>query len=180
MGLCTSGVSGGLSVAMQLAGVSLSQAGDYAVIQINNGATPGGPDTTGLIATSGAFAGANVSVQFVGTLQAYQAGNWQLLNSATRADTHAQLNGPLALQDSTALQLNPGTVQGLYAIRVYLNAITSGSVLVSGSTFPGSPVGLEAAILAQAQANGVYLEAIALGLSNQNDTDLMTSVGGSF
>ncbi len=185
MGLCVSGVSGGLAVgppttAPQFAGVSLSQAGDYATIFVSNAAAPGGPDTAGQFALSGTFDNAVVSVQFVGDVANFQSANWQELNSATRSDTHAQLNGPLALEDSTALQLNPGQVQGLYAVRVYLNSITSGAVLVGGSTFPGDPVSLNAAILAQSQANGLLLEAIALGLSDMNSTDYLAAVGGQF
>ncbi len=182
MGLCVSGVSGGLAVSQQFAGVSLLQAGDYATIFVSNAAAPGGPDTAGQFALSPnpTFDNANVSVQFVGDVANFQSANWQELNIATRSDTHAQLNGPLALQDNTALQLNPGQVQGLYAVRVYLNSITSGAVLVGGSTFPGDPVGLESAQLAQSQANGLYLQAIALALSDMNGTDYLAAVGGQF
>lgn len=189
MGQCVSGVSGGLAVgptpsnptaAPQLAGVTLSAVGDYATIFVSAAANPGGPDTAGLFALSGTFTNATVSCQFVGNIQNWQSGNWQDLNTAIRNDTLAQVNGPFALTNSAALQVNPGQVQGLYAVRVYLEAIASGGVLVTGMTYPGSPAGLESAILAQAQANGRLLEAVALGLSDMNGTDYLAAVGGSF
>jgi hypothetical protein len=189
MGLCYSGVSGGLAVgptptspllSPQTAGVSLSAAGDYAVIFIDNGAPPGGPDVAGIFALSGTFTGASVALEFVADMANWSSGNWQNLNSALRRDTNAFVNGPFVIPNSQALQLDPGNVQSLFAVRVKLTAITTGAVLVSGNTNPGSVAGLDAAILAQMLALGTLLKANVLALSDQTSTDYLGVFGGTY
>jgi hypothetical protein len=190
MGLCVSGVSGGLAVgptpttptqAPQLGGVTLSQVNDFATIFINNGANPGGPDISGIFALSGATsAGVSVNVQFVPDLPNWQSGNWQTFNSVLRNDTNAFLNGPVQLPNGTALQLSVINITSLYAVRVLLVGITGGSVLVSGNTNPGSIAGVDQAILSALLGNNTLNKAEALGLSILADVDLLSALGSSF
>jgi hypothetical protein len=180
MGLCNSGVSGGARVTGQADGVTLSAAGDYAEILISNNPPPNGPDVSGIFAISGSFVSASIAVQFVPDLANFQADNWQNLNSAIRNDTNTFVNGVFTPPNATALQINPGSVAGLYAIRVYLAGITSGSMLVSGNTNPGSEAGIDTAILAQNQVMTNLLKAQVLALSDMNNTDYLTAVGGSW
>lgn len=189
MGLCTLGVSGGLAVQNQFGGVTLSQAGDFAEIQISNAASPGGPDVSGIFALSGSFVGTNIAVQFLtdvtsagspGNPPVYASGNWQNLNNAIRNDTNAYITGVFSPPNATAVQINPGVVTSLFAIRILLVSITSGTMLVGGNTNPGSIVGVDAAILAQIQAANVINKAQVLALSDMNSTDYLSAVGGSF
>jgi len=190
MGQCVSGVSGGLAVgptptnptaSPQLGGVTLSQAGDYAVIFINNGAPPGGPDISGIFALSGSFIGPQINVLFVPDATNWTNGNWQTLNGVTRNDTNAPTGGAFVPPSQTALQLNPGNVSALYAIRVLMATTpTSGTMLVSGNTNPGSVAGVDAAILAQIVVQNTLIKAQVLALSDLNSTDYLAAVGGSF
>lgn len=185
MGLCTFGVSGGVVVTNQLGGVTLTQAGDYAAIQISNASPPAGPDTSGIFALSpglvaGAYTNATVTVQFVADPVNFAANNWQLLNNVIRNDANTYVNGSLLLVNSSALQLNPGQIGGLYAIRVYLNSITSGSVLVTGNTNPGGLVGVDQAILAQLVASNAINKGLLLAQYDATGTDYLSAVGGSW
>ncbi len=185
MGLATFGVSGGQAVTNQLGGVTLSQINDYAVIQVSNVATPGGPDASGLFAISGEFTGVSVALQFVPDKTAFSAENWQNLNTAVRNDTNAPVNGAFALTNNTAIQLSTGPVTGLYAVRVLLTAISTGELLVSGNTNPGSPAGLDSTMVQQQQAMITLLRAVVLGLSDMastpsNPVDYLSAVGGTW
>lgn len=189
MGLCVSGVSGGLPIGPtpsaptqppQLGGVSLSVVNDYATIFINNGASPGGPDISGIFALSGTFAGASVNVQFVPDQPNWLAGNWQTFNSVLRNDTNAFLGGPVALANGVALQLSVINITALYAVRVQLVGITSGAVLVSGNTNPGSIAGVDQALLSALLGNNTINRGEALALSVLADVDVLAALGSSF
>lgn len=190
MGLCVSGVSGGFpvgptpatpAVAPLLGGVPLSLVGDYATIFVSNAAKPGGPDVSGIFALSGTAVGAGVRVDFVPDPTNYATGNWQVLNGVIRNDTNAFVSGPFTVPTGTALQINPGNVSSLYAIRLFLvTAPTSGTLLASGNTNPGSVAGVDNAILSQQLAIGTLMKAVALGLSDLTGVDYVGAVGGSY
>lgn len=178
MGLCNSGVSAGVAVSGQAGGVTLSQAGDYATIFVSNNPPPNGPDTTGIFALSGSFASANIVVRFVADSVNFASGNWQSLNNIIRNDSNTFVDGAFTPPDATALQLNPGSIQGLYAIQVYLVSISSGSMLVGGNTNPGGVAGIENMILAQQQANTTYSQALLLAIYDQTGVDYYSELGG--
>ena len=189
MGVCNSGVSNGAAVgptpagrtvAPVAGGIFLAAAGDRAVVFVANAASPGGPDTGGLFSLSGTFTGATVQVDFVPDAANWAAGNWQPLQSAIRNDTNAFVTGPFQLASSTPLQVNPGPVQGLYAVSVKLVSISTGQVLVNGFTNPGSVAGVESQILAQDIGMAALLRANAIGMSLLLDVDLMALAGSSF
>jgi hypothetical protein len=196
MGLCTLGVSGGQPVVNQLGGVTLSQAGDFATIIISNGAPPQGPDITGLFAITGNFVNAQITPQFVmnpvqyglsGSLQPGQPvslasvganGNWQFLQGCTQA-LGAVVAGSLVPPNAQALQISLGSIAGLFAVRLYLNSIGSGSMLVSGNTNPAGTASLDALILASVIANTNTNKAQVLALSNQDSVDYLYVLTGS-
>lgn len=190
MGLCVSGVSGGVPVGTTpaaptvqplLGGVTLTQAGDFAQIFVNNGASPGGPDVSGLFAISGGYTGANLVVRFVPDVTNWQTGNWQVFNSVLRNDTNSFLTGPFQLTNGAALQLSLINVASLFAVQVYLLApLASGSLLVSGNTNPGSVVGVDSAILAALLASNALNKAEVLALSDLGGADYLGLVGGTY
>lgn len=173
MSQISSGVSGGAAVIGQTSGISLSAAGDYALLPISNATPPGGPDASALVTLSGTNSGASVSVQ-----KQYTAGGpWTPLASVTVGG--APLGDPYSVPVAD-VDLVAGAITGLYAVRVLLNSITSGAVVVQGLSGPGSIGTAEAAILAELTAQNTLLKAQVLALSDLNSTDYLAAVGGSF
>lgn len=194
MGLFTSGVSNGTAVgptptspttAPVSGGITLALAGDYAQLFLSGAANPGGPDTGGLILLSGTYTGGSVNVQYVPDLANWTLGNWQPLNNVVRRDTGGSVTGAFALTNNSAVQIDPGNVQGLYAIRVLLpTALTTGSLNVSGFTNPGSVAGSNQLILTQLAAQNTLLKGVLLALqdiggSSSYNPDYLGAVGSS-
>lgn len=189
MGLCTLGVSGGLAVQNQTGGVTLSQAGDFAVIPISYASPPNGPDLSGIWALTGSFGSAVITPQLcmfgqfstnINTDPVGATGTWQFLQNCIRYDTNNYITSSFQPSNASALQINPGSVSGLYAIRIYLNSIGSGTMLVAGNTNPQSVATFDALIYAALQANVSLNKAQVLALSDMNSTDYLAAVGGSF
>jgi hypothetical protein len=171
-----SGVSAGAAVTSQTSGVSLTLAGDYAILYVSNSSPPAGPDATALITLSGDATGASVNFE-----KMYAAGtSWTTLASVNDATSGLPVSSPYTVP-TVDTDLNAVNIAGLYAIRVYLNAdVSDGTLLVQGQSTPGDVAGSEAAQLAQMIENNTLLKAQVLALSDQANTDYLTAVGGSW
>jgi hypothetical protein len=195
MGLCTLGLSGGTPVVNQQAGVTLLQAGDFATIQLS-GTGPGGGDNGGVFAPgSGPFTNAEIVVQFVANQALYglvngsvsgtlatpnvgQNGIWSFLANCVRSDTNAFIGGPFYATNSAAFQISLPLIQGYYAVRLYLLAISSGSILVSGNTTPETTSSYDAQIYQALLGNSLYNNGQLLADSNDDSTDYRFILGG--
>ncbi len=164
MSIFASGVSGGVAVTSQTDGVTLSTAGDYAVLYVSNAAPPGGPDASVSITLSGDDAvGANLTFtkKYSSTGTATTLGG-VLLNGNpidnpylfTAADTDLTATG----------------IAGLYSITITLSSITSGEVLVQGLSSPANVSTTEVAMLAALTTIAAGNRAIILALQDMIGT----------
>jgi hypothetical protein len=194
MGICNQGLSGGLPVYNQQGNVTLSNAGDYAVIVLSNPGLPAvGGDNSGSFVLSGSFQNVVISVNYVPNVSQWggapaiynqgqntyvgQNANWQFLQNCVRYDNNTYITGPFTPTSATALQIGLGFIQGFYAVQLKLVSISSGSMLVAGSTQTTSSSSTEPMILQAIQAQSAYLKAMVLGLSDMNNQDYAAPYG---
>lgn len=106
------------------------------VLQVNSAY---GPDGTGRFTVSGTHTGASVVVEKCYTAAEYAAGTWTTLVGAIRMDSNTPLTAPVSLSSNSTLDIILPPVVGLYAVRLRLTAISTGSISADGSTYPGAP-----------------------------------------
>ena len=140
-----SGLSGGAFVSGLPNGVPLTLAGDYAVIFPSNAAPTPGPDTQGTLVASpgllgGDGAGALLAFEKVMTSADFVNNNWTAIQGWIPLNSGLPLAANLySPTPSQTLNLTVPLVQGFYALRIRLVAApVSGSVVISGATFPAT------------------------------------------
>ena len=187
MGILNNGVSGGVAVASQYTGVSLSLLGDYAYILPSNAAPTPGPDTAGYLTVSGAYgAGAVLAFEKCVSPQDWAAANWTPLFGVLYRTTGLPLpnagnTSPMTVSQPMDFVLS--SVQGFYALRARLaTAPASGAPVLSGTTFPIVSGNVNPAVLAAYAGFQTYMAAMVLAQNDQsaNVTDYLAAVGGSW
>jgi hypothetical protein len=175
MAIFASGVEGGAEVSGQTDGINLSVAGDYALLLVSNAVPPGGPDSSALVTLSGTAVDASVTINKAWT----SALSFTPLSNVTDSNG-ASVGSPYAVPTGD-VDLNLNGIAGMYAIQIILNATpTSGYVNVQGASSPGSVTATEASILSQTVENSLLTKALVLALSDQNSTDYLAAVGGTW
>lgn len=185
MGILNTGVSGGVAVSAQNTGVTLSLLNDYAYLFPSNAAPTPGPDTQGLMTVVGTYgAGAVLSFEKCVSPQDFTAANWTpLYGVLTRSNgvNLANAGYTMTMLPNQSMDFGLSAVLGVYAIRCRLStAPASGTLIVSGSTFAAVAGQVNPAVLAAYQQFGVLMAAMVLAMSDQQSTDYLGAVGGSF
>lgn len=98
--------------------------------------SPIGPDNGGRFTIDGTYGTAVLIVEKCYSLSEFASNTWTTLTGVTRLDTSAQVNGNLAPSDNSTLDLLLPNLTGLYAVRLRLVSLGSGTVLAEGATVP--------------------------------------------
>lgn len=188
MGVLSTGVSGGVAVTGQYTGVPLILVNDYGYIIPATSAPTQGPDTQGVLTVvpgaSSYTTGAVVAFEKCVSISDFNANNWTpLFGVLLRSTGIGILNGGYTntMTPAQSMDFALPNVQGLYAVRLRLvTAPGSGSLVVSGQTYPASTGVLNPAVAAYYQQVTLGMAGFLLWASNQDNTDYLSAVGGSY